>query len=184
MRRTKELIKTAFIQLLEERPLNKITVKDIVDRCDINRNTFYYNYQDIPGLLHEIMEEKINILIKEHCVFGRPLDCIKPALQYGSAHKQAVLHIYRAISREIFIVYLNRFVGHMVNEYFDSILKNITISAEDDKIFRRYYKCIIVGCLLDWLDAGMIYDLEAEIERICFLMDGNSEHAIQKAAYL
>ena len=41
MRRTKYTIMAAFAQLLEERPMNKITVKDIVDRCDVNRNTFY-----------------------------------------------------------------------------------------------------------------------------------------------
>ena len=83
MRRTRHAIMAAFAQLLEERPMNKITVKDIVDRCDVNRNTFYYHFQDIPALLQEMMEEKVNVLIENHCALGRPLDCLKPALQYG-----------------------------------------------------------------------------------------------------
>ena len=49
MVRTREAIINAFTQLLDERPLNKITVKDIVARCDINRNTFYYYFPDIPA---------------------------------------------------------------------------------------------------------------------------------------
>ena len=60
MRRTRASIIEAFAQLLEERPINKITVKDIVNRCDINRNTFYYHLPDIPSLLVEMMEEKVN----------------------------------------------------------------------------------------------------------------------------
>ena len=55
MRRARASIIEAFAQLLEERPINKITVKDIVNRCDINRNTFYYHFPDIPSLLLEMM---------------------------------------------------------------------------------------------------------------------------------
>ena len=47
---TKKAIKETFIALLEERPLSDITVKDIVGKCGINRNSFYYHYQDIPAL--------------------------------------------------------------------------------------------------------------------------------------
>ena len=43
---TKKAIKESFISLLNERPYNKITVKDIVDGCGINRNSFYYHYHD------------------------------------------------------------------------------------------------------------------------------------------
>ena len=71
MRRTKYTIMAAFAQLLEERPMNKITVKDIVDRCDVNRNTFYYHFQDIPSLLREMMETQVYGIIREHCALGR-----------------------------------------------------------------------------------------------------------------
>lgn len=39
---TKQAIINSFLKLLEETPLDKITVKDIVEDCGINRNTFYY----------------------------------------------------------------------------------------------------------------------------------------------
>lgn len=50
MKKTKEIIIDAFWQLLEEKPFNKITVQNIVERCALNRNTFYYHFQDIPNL--------------------------------------------------------------------------------------------------------------------------------------
>ena len=52
---TKQAIKAAFLELLDEKPLNKISVRDIVERCGINRNSFYYHFQDIPSLLGEII---------------------------------------------------------------------------------------------------------------------------------
>lgn len=45
MIRTKEIIRDAFWELLEEKPYNKITVQDIVNRCQVNRNTFYYHFR-------------------------------------------------------------------------------------------------------------------------------------------
>lgn len=85
MRRTRASIIAAFSQLLEERPLNKITVKDIVDRCDINRNTFYYHFQDIPALLQEMMEEKVNVLIENHCALASAgLPQARPAIWGGA----------------------------------------------------------------------------------------------------
>ena len=39
---TKEAIKKSLIKLLNERPINRITVNDIVEDCGINRNSFYY----------------------------------------------------------------------------------------------------------------------------------------------
>ena len=48
---TEKAIRSAFLELLDQRPLNKITVKDITERCGINRNSFYYHYQDVPTLI-------------------------------------------------------------------------------------------------------------------------------------
>ena len=53
----KREIKNSFIKLLTERPISQITVKDIVEDCGVNRNSFYYHFQDIPSLLEEIIVE-------------------------------------------------------------------------------------------------------------------------------
>ncbi|MFQ8953164.1 MAG: TetR/AcrR family transcriptional regulator [Oscillospiraceae bacterium] len=37
---TKKAILDSFVELISERPFDKITVKDIVTRCGVNRNTF------------------------------------------------------------------------------------------------------------------------------------------------
>ena len=39
---TKQAIKSTFLKLLREKPLNQISVKTIVENCGINRKSFYY----------------------------------------------------------------------------------------------------------------------------------------------
>ena len=40
---TRDIIKKAFLELLEEMPYSQITVKKLVEKCGINRNSFYYH---------------------------------------------------------------------------------------------------------------------------------------------
>ena len=62
---TRRAIMETFISLLEERPLSKITVKDIVDTCGITRNTFYYHFHDIPELVEVIVKEEAQAIIQK-----------------------------------------------------------------------------------------------------------------------
>ena len=62
---TKNAIKSSFLKLLNERPLSQITVKDIVSDCGVNRNTFYYYFEDIPKLIEDIVLENAEHIINE-----------------------------------------------------------------------------------------------------------------------
>lgn len=61
---TKRLIYETFIDLLGTKPFDRITVRDIVEACEINRNTFYYYYSDIYELLEEIFTKELNELVE------------------------------------------------------------------------------------------------------------------------
>lgn len=53
-RRTRALIEEAFLELIKEKPYMKISVREITERADVNRSTFYSHYQDIYDLLEQI----------------------------------------------------------------------------------------------------------------------------------
>ena len=63
---TQNAIKASFLKLLGQRPLNQITVKDIVEDCGVNRNSFYYHFEDLPALLEEIISEQAAVLMARH----------------------------------------------------------------------------------------------------------------------
>ena len=62
---TKQAIFSSFLKFLQEKPLDKITVKDIVDDCGINRKTFYYYFSDIYAMAEEMFRAKLDGLQKE-----------------------------------------------------------------------------------------------------------------------
>jgi len=57
--RTRKSIRNAFAKLLIDKDLEKITVKEIVEIADINRNTFYLHYSNVNEVVEEIENEII-----------------------------------------------------------------------------------------------------------------------------
>ncbi|OPA79113.1 TetR family transcriptional regulator [Paenibacillus selenitireducens] len=58
--RTRQLIRDAFIDLLQEIELEKITVNRIAERATINRVTFYLHYRDVPDMIEKMADDMIN----------------------------------------------------------------------------------------------------------------------------
>ncbi len=57
--RTREAIREAFVDLIEEKGFDGISISDITDRADINRSTFYLHYHDKYDLLEKTEDEII-----------------------------------------------------------------------------------------------------------------------------
>ena len=61
-RLTKMLIRKAFTELLREKPVQNITVKELCQTAGINRGTFYLHYRDTQELLDSIVQEVVGEL--------------------------------------------------------------------------------------------------------------------------
>lgn len=59
VKKTKRAIQKAFVALLREKPIEKITVKEIAERAEINKTTFYSHYETLDALTAE-MERQIH----------------------------------------------------------------------------------------------------------------------------
>ncbi len=57
VRRTRELLRSALLSLIQEKGYDRITVQDILDRADIGRSTFYAHYRDKDDLFRAGFED-------------------------------------------------------------------------------------------------------------------------------
>lgn len=162
---TREAIKQTFLKLLNERSVSKITVKDIVTECGINRNSFYYHFSDLPALIEALLLE----------------DCIMSTVSMAISNKNAVIHLYQA-DREMYEQYLERIAEHVIRSYINTVIHDIDWQSEDIEIIISYYKCLLIGFVLDWMNSGMKYDIRTKIKRVCELFDGSLSGAISRAA--
>lgn len=149
---TQKAIRDSFVKLLNERPLNQITVRDIVDDCGINRNTFYYYFQDLPQLLETIADEKAERIIQKYPTVESIEDCLNAAIGFALENRTAVMHIYHSINRDIYEQYLWRICEHTVTTYVDGILSGRAVSEQDWQLIIDNLKGLLLGFASYWLE--------------------------------
>jgi len=85
---TKMVIKDSFVQLLKQKPLSKITIKEICETAEINLSTYYAHYTDQYDLLQQIENEIINDINQYLCQYDLlnnkdfPIDVLTKILDY------------------------------------------------------------------------------------------------------
>ncbi|MFF2479884.1 TetR/AcrR family transcriptional regulator [Paenibacillus sp. NPDC058071] len=63
--RTRQIITHAYLELLKEKSNEDIVIRDITERANVNRSTFYAHYQDKNDLLNKIISETMSTLSRE-----------------------------------------------------------------------------------------------------------------------
>lgn len=99
--RSKQMIRHAFMELLEEKTFEKITATDIIKRADINRSTFYAHYPDAKGLMDEIVGD-ISWIFQELLIgmdFSAFFDDPMPILQVVVDFMKENQKLYKMLNR-------------------------------------------------------------------------------------
>lgn len=178
---TKKAIKATFVRLLNEKPLNQITVKDIVEECGVNRNSFYYHFQDIPALIEEIVTEEADQIIAEYPTIDSLETCLNVALAFAMKNRRAILHIYHSVNRDIFEQYLWKVCRHVVSAYAAGIFADKPVGQEDRKLIARFYEEECFGMVMGWMSSGMKDGIQDDISRLCELRRGMVDEMIRRS---
>lgn len=178
---TKAAIKQSFIKLLDTKPLAKITVKDIVEDCGINRNSFYYHFSDIPALLDEIITDATSVIITAYPEITELDEFITSAFRTAVKYRRAVYHIYNSVSRDVFEDGLMKMCDYVVETYTKSAFEGQNISADDKRIAVTFIRCELFGLITDWLRGGMTEEAINDIHHVTKLCRGLSAELIKRS---
>lgn len=178
---TKRALIDSFIKLLNETSLDKITVKDIVDECGVNRNTFYYYFQDIYAMLDEIFRAEAEKVIKESELYKSWKDGFIKSAVFALENRKAIYHIYNSINREQLEKYLYNITESLMLKFVNLQAEGMNVSEEDKKFIADIYKYALVGMVLDWISRGMTDDTEIFIDKMEKIFDGSVKNALKNS---
>ena len=173
---TRRAIKETFLKQLNQRPLSQITVKDIVEDCGINRNSFYYHFEDLPALVDVIVKEQFLALILYHPTISSVEECFDAVIELVMENKRAIYHIYSSLSRDVFERYLMDACQYIVSTYLKAEFAGKSIDPQDLEDLIRLHKCACFGSVIDWLNGGMKDDITGYFRRVCALQKGWMEN--------
>ena len=94
---TQKAIEATFLSLLEEKPLSRITVRELSAACGINRKTFYNHYDGLDTLLEQVLLRPMEAAAGGSCGW---LDAFCKLAAFLQEQKKPVLHVYACDARE------------------------------------------------------------------------------------
>ena len=180
--RTKLAIRQAFIELLNERPLDKISVKDIAERSAVNRNTFYYYYADVYALVEEIFQIETDLLQEKLRAYASWEEAFREATAFAFTNKRAVYHLFNSGNRDILEHYYGKVSYAAMLSYVRGQAEGLQADEEDIQELAHFYAAALVGMTTDWLRSGMKSEVDDRINRLSRLLEGNIRQALERAA--
>ena len=158
IRRTRQFIRDAFLELLEHKPFEKIQVSDITEAAMVNRSTFYRHYRDKYDLADRLQEELIETFntlastmtgetLLTYLVDGAPLPHVMSLLTYVERYPA----FFRLTAARGFYAKIGTRVSETVKTTFPRIRENALAD--------RYGACVVTAIFSSiierWLDFGM-----------------------------
>lgn len=172
---TQTAIKESFLKILNDKPINQITVKDIVEDCGINRNSFYYHFQDIPALVEDIVKSEVDKVTNEYPSIDSIETCLTVSVDFAKANKRAVMHIYNSANRAMFEQYLWKVCEYVAEKYVNAVAYSESLEKADRALVTNLVKCECFGVVIQWMESGMSDEIYNDIHRLCEIRSGLSD---------
>ena len=179
VRRTKQLIKQSLIELMHEKPFKDITVKDITERADLNRGTFYLHYVDIYDLLSKIEDETLQaieeMMLDYRCKINMPsgYELLDELFSYIEDNRDLFEVLLHSQSEGIFLNKLQYLIKTMGLDLMNMIYKDT--SRPHYCYFLSFVLNGVLGVTEQWFNNGMdMSSTEMATMIDHFIMDGIS----------
>ena len=177
---TKESLGAALKQMLTVKPIDKITVKDLVEICGVNRQTFYYHFDDVYDLLEWVFEEDANRVLPSEVVYEHWRDDVMMFFKYRADNSVFALNIYNSNSRIYMLRYFKRRLQGCIRSFAIIVSEGKNIDRTDFEFVVEFYANGIVGLISQWLDLGMQLPKEITQDRFLKLLDNSVENMLAR----
>ncbi len=167
VRKTKRALRDALAKLMMEKELHAITVRELTERADVHRATFYAHYQDIYDLFEQLESGVLSELDK---IFNSD-----PSHSYDGVYHAIIDYVYNntEIWHMLFGKHGNRnfldSVCELVEQKYLSIWlyeeNNLEIS-EEMRYLTTYHIQGCIAIIRHWVNSGFTYSKEQVAELI------------------
>lgn len=170
--------------LLKTKPLDKITIVDIVEDCEVNRQTFYYHFQDIYDLIEWIYTSEALKVIGDKKTYDTWQEGFLHIFEYIENNRDFVMSTYHSVSREHLETFLYQETYRLLMNVVEEQAYDQSIRDEDKAFIANFYKYGFVGLILEWIGKGMKDAPKSIIDRLDIVIHGDIDKALKGFAHI
>ena len=170
----RQMIVDALLTLLKKKKLEKITIKEITDQCDISRQTFYYYFKDVIEVVEWWAQKSFQQLVASSIQADSPRASIgvfvRFVVQYHDVIQSLLECRWRAQMEKLIVDAVIDYLKSMAVDKFP----NASISPAEMEVSLHFCAFGLTGVLLTYCTDGLSMDQETLIEQLCHLFSQNA----------
>ena len=150
---TKKALAASLKNAMRKKAFSKITDKEIITDCGINRNTFYYHFTDIYDLLHWMLEEEAIDVVKNFDLLVDYEEAIRFVMNYVDENDYIISCAYDSIGRDE----MKRFFCKDFIDITSSVIRHAAenngcqMEPEFQQFVAEFYTEALAGTLVNWV---------------------------------
>ncbi len=191
--KTKLMLAESLRNLMRKKPLDKIKIHEIVDACGVNRQTFYYHFQDIYALVewmyhHDAVEliERNNkaFLLGEVGTRDDWESIIEALFKYIEEHRNEILSVINSRAMVYFSNFVYEGLSSSIKRFVDFQSKNLDVDEYYKNFISNFYAIAFGGMMQSWLKTNGAARMSSRefMYLLNITVSGNIEAAIVRAA--
>ena len=168
-------------KLLSVRKLDKITVKDIVEDCGVNRQTFYYYFRDIYDLLEWNFQDAAEKLIRSGLDQKDWRAGPVAVLEYLRENQALVWNAYHSISHEAVSNFLKRTLRPYILQAVQKEAEGLERQPRQENMdfVADMHTLMAVGIITEWINRQEKEGGEERLEKLLTAMEGSASLMLQ-----
>lgn len=151
---TKAALGNALMVLLNEKPIDKIKIKELTDSAGIKRQTFYYHFQDIYALLEWTYHEKFTSLLSDY-ELSNWQDAALMILRFVKENDNICINALQSLGRK----QATRFFYNDFYLIYRRLFREIMNTPDADDGMIEFASDLIIfasqGYIIKWIDTGL-----------------------------
>lgn len=177
---TKRALEQSLKNLLQQKPLSKITISDITEDCGISRMTFYYHFKDIYDLVEWACAEDCARALQNKKTYDTWQQGFVQIFHAVRENKVFVMNVYRCVNREQVEKYLVPLTDQLIMGVITERAAGMTVREADQQFIAQVYSYAFVGIMLDWIRDDMRADPEELVNRLAMVIHGGITQALER----
>ena len=177
---TKRALAASLKKLLSEKSLAKTTVIDIVTECEVNRQTFYYHFQDIYDLLGWMYKKEAVVELEKHATYNSWQEGFLNLFVYIQNNKEICLSAFHSLGRQHLESFLYSVTYQLIQHVVDTQAEDMDIDENHKNFLANFYTIAFIGIVIQWMQNDMKEQPQSIIESLSITVRGSMNNALEQ----
>ncbi len=173
-------IVNSFKKLLNKKSIDRITVKEICEHCNVNRQTFYNHFTDIIDVFKYFFYEEISIEIAQNRTFETWNGGFLATMKYLKDNSNMISNIYKSSYWEETNNYFNNLSNKLLSDVIEECMKKmgVILNTKDKNFIINFYRHVFNGLMIDWVSDGMQDEPKVVLKKLLFMIAGSIPRSV------